>query len=245
MDVAGTTAAGVAQSRTTTVGFNDLRSEDFFALMIAQLQAQNPLEPQDNQQLMQQISSIRDIEQSTRLGSALDTQVKALERQTALLQKLSAQRFGDPAALMGMYAYGKGVNASGAPVLGPDGKQVKAEGIVIGVKYNNQGEAILQLHSGSSIKASEVEEVNLVLSNEQPGGGDGDEGDGTADPSDADTDTDPVADGGTDTGATARIRNAAVARQKALAAASHARVDALGSMLDSLFSPGVGIQFGH
>lgn len=236
MDVASTTGAGAAgTTKPSTVGFGDLKSEDFFALMIAQLQAQNPLEPQDNQKLMEQIASIRDVEQSTRLGNALDTQVKALEAQTRLLQGLSSQRFSDPASLIGMYAIGKGVTAAGDPVIGSDGKQVKTEGIVIGLKYNEKGDAILQLHTGESIKASEVEEVNLVVSND-PGG----------DPADPSTDTeDSTSDPTTgDSNDTSRLKNAIAARQLALQKAGTSSSNAVATLLDSLFSPGIGIEAG-
>ena len=49
----------------------DLRSEDFFQLLITQLTNQDPFEPTENEDLLRQISSIRDIELSTVLTNSL------------------------------------------------------------------------------------------------------------------------------------------------------------------------------
>jgi len=52
---------------------DDLNSSDFLQLMITELQQQDPLNPMDNAQLVQQISSIRDLSATTKLTSTLDT----------------------------------------------------------------------------------------------------------------------------------------------------------------------------
>jgi flagellar basal-body rod modification protein FlgD len=52
---------------------DDLNSSDFLQLMITQLQQQDPLNPMDNNQLVQQISSIRDLSATTKLTSTLDS----------------------------------------------------------------------------------------------------------------------------------------------------------------------------
>ncbi|MEM1063209.1 MAG: flagellar hook capping FlgD N-terminal domain-containing protein [Planctomycetota bacterium] len=53
-------------------GFADLTSEDFLQLLIVQLQNQDPSEPLSNDQLMSQISEIRNIEASTSLEQTLE-----------------------------------------------------------------------------------------------------------------------------------------------------------------------------
>jgi flagellar basal-body rod modification protein FlgD len=52
---------------------DDLNSSDFLQLMIAQLQQQDPLNPMDNNQLVQQISSIRELSATTKLTGTLDS----------------------------------------------------------------------------------------------------------------------------------------------------------------------------
>ena len=42
--------------------FSQLDSQDFFKLIIANLTNQDPLEPMDNQQLLEQIASLRQME---------------------------------------------------------------------------------------------------------------------------------------------------------------------------------------
>jgi flagellar basal-body rod modification protein FlgD len=52
---------------------DDLSSSDFLQLMITQLQQQDPLNPMDNNQMVQQISSIRQLGATTKLTSTLDS----------------------------------------------------------------------------------------------------------------------------------------------------------------------------
>lgn len=52
---------------------DDLNSSDFLQLMIAQLQQQDPLNPTSNNELVQQISSIRELSATTKLTGTLDS----------------------------------------------------------------------------------------------------------------------------------------------------------------------------
>jgi len=130
----------IPTQRATTRGFDDLKGEDFFALMIAQLQAQDPMKPTDNQQLLDQMSSIRQMEQSAEL--------------TATLSALaSEQRFGATSGLIGHYVAGRVTDNAGS--------STELRGLVIGVRFE-RGNAILELHNGRSLPASKVEQVTLV-----------------------------------------------------------------------------------
>ena len=51
----------------------DLNSSDFLQLMIAELQQQDPLNPMDNHELVQQIGAIRELSATTKLTSTLDS----------------------------------------------------------------------------------------------------------------------------------------------------------------------------
>jgi flagellar basal-body rod modification protein FlgD len=130
----------VTQQHASTRGFNDLDSEDFFALLIAQLQAQDPMKPTDNQQLLSQMSGIRQMEQSSKLNTTLDSLA-------------AEQRFGSTSGLIGHYIAGTVKDSAGQP------QQI--QGLVIGVRFE-QGNAILELHNGKSIPAEAVEQVTLV-----------------------------------------------------------------------------------
>jgi flagellar basal-body rod modification protein FlgD len=52
---------------------DDLNSSDFLQLMITQLQQQDPLNPTDNNQLVQQINSIRELSATSALTSTLNS----------------------------------------------------------------------------------------------------------------------------------------------------------------------------
>lgn len=121
--------------------FDTLTNEDFFALLIAELQSQDPLNPTDNQQLFAQVSQIRQIEQSVTLNDTL----QALAGE---------QRFGATSALIGHYVSGTLTDQSGTPV--------EVRGVVIGVRFERDGSAILELHDGSSLPAEKVDQVTLV-----------------------------------------------------------------------------------
>lgn len=122
-------------------GFSQLKAEDFFELLIQQLQFQDPLEPVSNEQLVGQISQIRDLEMNTRLAEAL----QALTGQ---------QQFGLSSAMIGKYVEGtaSGENGSGAAV----------KGVVVSVRYTPQGEPLLQLDTGSVLPLTRVDGVTTL-----------------------------------------------------------------------------------
>lgn len=51
---------------------NDLGTDAFLKLMIAELQTQDPLDPMDNAQMLTQISQIRQVSSSDKLSETLD-----------------------------------------------------------------------------------------------------------------------------------------------------------------------------
>ncbi len=135
------TASAATIRPTTTKNFNDLQSEDFFGLLIAQLQSQDPLKPTDNQTLLNQMSSIRQMEQSSTL--------------TKTLSSLAAeQRFGSTSGLIGQFVEGA-LKDSG-------GNSVAVNGVVTSVRYEDDGSAILELHNGRELPAEKVSFVTLV-----------------------------------------------------------------------------------
>lgn len=221
----------LATQNPTSVGFADLRPEDFLALMIQELKSQDPLDPQDSGQLLQQLSSIRQIEQATNSNNTLESLTEAL-------QLFNGSRFADPSSLIGSYIAGT--------VTGPTGESTELQGVVIGVRFEGTGEAIFELHNGTSIPAQRVEQITLVenlppeileqLQAELDGAATGD--------------TVPPAQDGTDTtgNLAALLKNADPTGIKLLQSPQLAglkqRGQVVAELLNSLFSSGKGVEVG-
>lgn len=104
--VTGSSSSGsTAQTNSSTSGdaLTNLTPDDFLQMLIKQLQMQDPMNPTDSDQILQQISEIDNIEATTNLSSSLNT-------------VSSDQSFQAAAALIG--AQVQGIDASGNPVSG-------------------------------------------------------------------------------------------------------------------------------
>ncbi|MCE9607547.1 MAG: hypothetical protein K8U03_21885 [Planctomycetia bacterium] len=53
--------------------FNNLKSEDYIKLMVSELQNQDPLNPMDNAQMLQQVSQISSIQSTNNLSTTLNS----------------------------------------------------------------------------------------------------------------------------------------------------------------------------
>lgn len=122
-------------------GFEGLDSDDFLKLLVAQLSYQDPLEPTSNAEIVNQISSIRDIEASTTLTRTLESLA-------------DNQGFGSAAALIGQYV--------GGTTTADDGSAVSTGGIVVGLRINHDGAILLLLDTGEEINLSNVEHVTTA-----------------------------------------------------------------------------------
>ncbi len=135
-----TTSVTSKQSATATnssaTGTSSLSGEDFFKLLIAELTNQDPLEPTSNQDLLNQISSIRDIELSTSLSESLG----ALTEQ---------QRFSSVSSLIGQFVMADDVGDGTGPVAG----------VVSAVRFDAAGKATLELSDGTSLSVDQVDSV--------------------------------------------------------------------------------------
>lgn len=121
--------------------FSGLGSQEFLRLLIAQLTTQDPLEPTGNQELLQQIASIRDIELSTTL--------------TESLRGLTGdQRFGSASSLIGKYVVGAA-----------DSSGVQPEGLVAAVRFEPGGLPVLRLANGATVPLDRVVEIHPPESN--------------------------------------------------------------------------------
>jgi flagellar basal-body rod modification protein FlgD len=68
--VTSTTSSGSSQK--TANGISDLDLDGFLKLMITELQNQDPLDPMENSEMLQQISQMRSISSSDKLTATLD-----------------------------------------------------------------------------------------------------------------------------------------------------------------------------
>ena len=136
METSALPSMAMQPAQATTRAAGALTGEDFFKLLIAQLSNQDPLEPTSNQELLQQISSIRDIELSTTLTESLRTLT-------------DQQRYASAAGLIGTHVTGR------ADPQDPAG--LPPAGVVVGVRFSPDGRAVLQLDNGSALPLEQVE----------------------------------------------------------------------------------------
>lgn len=117
---------------------NELGADDFLQLLVTQLANQDPLAPTSNEELLNQLSSIRDIQLSSTLADSLKTLT-------------GNQRYGAAAALIG-----KNVTARTGDDTGASGE---ASGRVIGIRFDADGRAALELDSGAVVPLEQLESV--------------------------------------------------------------------------------------
>jgi len=141
MQTASVGSATGTQANAATRGLNGLRSEDFYRILVTELQQQDPLQPTDTSDLISQVSGIRSIELSSQLSSSLD----ALANQ---------QRSAGAAELIGKF-----VSAS---VVDGTGQTTAISGVVTGVLFDSQGAAILELDTGQVVPFASVQWITTL-----------------------------------------------------------------------------------
>jgi len=147
-DVAGIASSALTSSTdtTSTNGIASMDAEDFFQILIAQLQQQDPMNPMSNEAMVQQMATIRDMEMSYTLTEALQ-------------QMTGEQRFAGAAGLIGHYVQGV--------VEDSEGTQIALEGVVTGVRFTGSGKAILELDTGESLPLENLTQVYAVVSDSE------------------------------------------------------------------------------
>jgi flagellar basal-body rod modification protein FlgD len=120
--------AGAAVNR-----FGDLSSEDFIKVMISELSKQDPMNPQDSSKLLEQFSSLRNIESQLSLQQQL---------QTLVLQNQVSSAGG----------------LIGKMVAGLDESNTNVVGTVSSVIVQN-GKAYLELDSGKILSMDRVVQI--------------------------------------------------------------------------------------
>jgi flagellar basal-body rod modification protein FlgD len=115
-------------------GFGALSSGDFINVLLSELSNQDPFDPQDSAALLEQLSSLRNIESQLALQDQLEDLV--LQNQVAAAGGLI-----------------------GKVVAGLDSTNREAQGLVTSVRVQN-GKAILELDSGRALAMDRVTEIS-------------------------------------------------------------------------------------
>ncbi len=138
MQTPAVTSGTTTTSGTADRGAASLTSDDFFQILITELQNQDPLQPSSTSDMLNQVSQIRGMELSQNLNNVLGQ----LGRQ---------QRTAGTSELLGKYVT--------ATVEAGDGSTSDVSGIVTGVRFTSDGSAVLELDTGETVKAEDVTHV--------------------------------------------------------------------------------------
>lgn len=114
-------------------GLADLTSDDFIKVLISELSNQDPLKPTDSGAMMEQLSSMRNIESQLSLQKSLASLVSqnAISSASGLLGKL---------------------------VAGLDSNNETISGLVVGIRVQD-GKPMLELDTGHALAADRVTEI--------------------------------------------------------------------------------------
>ncbi len=135
--IGGATAGvGAAPSKS---GFGDIDSGQFMKILLSELTNQDPFKPQDSGALLEQLSSLRNIESQL----SLQKQLENLVLQNGL------------SSAAGMI---------GKEIEGLDAANDKVSGVVTSVRVEN-GKAILELSSGKALPIERVSSIRNVSGN--------------------------------------------------------------------------------
>lgn len=139
MDVQNITSTGTSGTATAGRGLGDVSASDFMNILIKQLQYQDPFEPMDNQEMLNQMATIRELELTSRLTEKLD-------------QLTDQQRFASVASLIGKFARGDVSDANGT--------SFPVEGVVNSITFTREGSVILELDNGQNLPLSKLKFVS-------------------------------------------------------------------------------------
>lgn len=146
----GTSGASGQAQRTAQSAFGALSSEQFIKIMFTELTNQDPLKPNDANQLLQQMSSLRDIETSMQMQSKLD-------------------------ALVGQNEFASASMLIGAKVSGVSVDNRRVSGVVSSVSRTSDG-PVMTLSNGARVLFGNIDQVappDAQQPGHQTGGGTG------------------------------------------------------------------------
>jgi flagellar basal-body rod modification protein FlgD len=135
---ASTNTQNAAAQATNASGMKGISGEDFMNVLVKQLQMQDPFKPMGNEEMLNQISTIRELEMNTKLSDKLQ-------------QLTDDQRYGAVAALIGKQVSGSVTDESG--------NTFEVEGVVSGIRFNPNGDTVLELDTGETLPISKLQSV--------------------------------------------------------------------------------------
>lgn len=139
MQITATHGTNLAAAATTARrDLAGISGSDFMAILIKQLQLQDPFEPMTNQEMISQLSTIRELEMNTRLTERLE-------------QMTDQQRFSSAAGVIGKQV--KGSVSDGA------GNEFQMQGVVTGIEFTPSGDVLLRLESGFKLPITGLTEI--------------------------------------------------------------------------------------
>lgn len=139
--MATTSTAGVSSTTsgvTSTGGLGGVSGEEFMKILVKQLQMQDPMKPMSNEEMVSQLSTIRELEMNTRMSNKLE-------------QLTDQQRFGSAAALIGKHVKGT--------VSDSNGNEFAREGVVTGIRFTDSGDVMLELDTGEMLPLVALQQV--------------------------------------------------------------------------------------
>ncbi|MEX2672953.1 MAG: flagellar hook capping FlgD N-terminal domain-containing protein [Phycisphaeraceae bacterium] len=134
LDMLGANQASAAAAGGERNKFAELSSEEFMKILVTELTTQDPMEPNDSAQILEQLSSLRNIESQMDLQDQL---------QNLVLQNQVSQASG----------------LIGNMVRGLNEQNDRVEGVVTSVRVS-EGNAMLELDTGQRLPMSRVEMIS-------------------------------------------------------------------------------------
>ncbi len=131
-----TSSTTAAASEVSNNAFAEMSSTEFIGILVTELTTQDPFEPNDSAAILEQLSSLRNIESQANLAEQLETMV-------------SQNTVTSATGMIGQYITGTDENSS------------EVEGVVQSVLIEN-GEPILKLADGSRVPADNITDVQSL-----------------------------------------------------------------------------------
>ena len=133
MDVNGVSTSSHTTATTNRDAYSSLNTGEFVKILISELQNQDPFEPQDSAAILEQLSSLRNIESQSSLTDSL----------ADLVQQNQVAAAG---------------NLIGKVVAGIDTLNTNTAGLVMAVRVTDDG-VFLELDNGRAMDMSQVTDI--------------------------------------------------------------------------------------
>ncbi|MCC7145077.1 MAG: hypothetical protein IT443_01380 [Phycisphaeraceae bacterium] len=155
-----TSAVGSSSGSVTNKisGFGNISSDQFVKILVTELRQQDPFNPQDSSKLLEQLSSLRNVESQMLLQDKLTELVDTnKDSQTSLIDKLNSLVLQSQLSSAGQLI--------GREVAGKDSDNNSVSGLVTSVRVD-QGVVSLELDTGKLLPFDNVTQVAQALAAE-------------------------------------------------------------------------------